>query len=1045
MIRSLVDFALRNRVLVLGLGVGLLIWGIISFHNLPVEAYPDVADKYVWVITQWPGRAAEEVEQQVTIPIETQLNGVGHLTHLRSTSLAGLSFITVLFDDQSDNLQNRQQVLEKLTLVTLPPGINPQIGPDFSPAGQIYFYTLQSTNPKYDIMDLKALQDWVVFKNLMSVPNVAAVSIFGGQTREYQVQIDPDKLVSYGLTMAQVEQALANNNLNGGGSFIEKGQQAYNVRAVGLMQNTDDIGQTVLNTKNGTPVRVRDIAVVTQGPKIRLGRLGKAIRREDGRVIDNDDVVEGIVQMRKGAEAEAVLRDLDKKVRFLNERVLPKGVRIVPHIDRDDLVHLTTHTVLHNLSEGILLVVLVLFFFLGNIRSALVVAITIPFSLFFASILLDLSHIPANLLSLGALDFGMIVEGAAVMVENIQRRLEGWKEGHATIDETIRSAAHEVQRPVFYAIAIIIITYLPIFTLQRVEGRLFKPMAWTVTFALLGALLFSIIMAPVLSTYVFRKGVRAWDNPIVSWVTARYEQTLNWIIVRRHVVLASAVVIFAVTAYLAFGGVIGSEFLPHLDEGSIWARGTLSPSTGPSTGGEVMDRARLIFASFPEVTQVVSQVGRSDDGTDATGFFNIEYFVDLKPRSQWRPQFRGRKELLIDAMDKEVEKIPGVTWGFSQPIADNMEEAVSGVKGELAVKIFGSDLKDLEQKGEEIMEVLRTVPGVADLGLFRVLGQPNVNIVVNREKADRFGINASDIQDAIQTAVGGNPVSQILIGEQRFDLVPRYQEQFRRSVDDIRNIRVAAPSGARVSLGEVTDIKIEDGASMINREGNQRYIAIKYSVRGSDLGSTVEQAMTKVNREIKLPQGYTLEWAGEYESQKRANRRLAIVIPLTILVIMLVLYSMFRSFKWGFLVLLNLGLAPLGGLIALLLTGEHFSVSTGVGFLALFGVSVQTGVVMIEYINQLRARGLSVHEAVVVGSTRRLRPIMMTMLVASLGLLPAAMSHDIGSDSQRPFAIVIVGGLLTELFLSLVLLPAFYAWMAGPNDVLPEEAEEVTE
>src|SRR5271165_3701118 len=494
MIRSLVDFALRNRVLVLGLGVGLLIWGIISFHNLPVEAYPDVADKYVWVITQWPGRAAEEVEQQVTIPIETQLNGVGHLTHLRSTSLAGLSFITVLFDDQSDNLQNRQQVLEKLTLVTLPPGINPQIGPDFSPAGQIYFYTLQSTNPKYDIMDLKALQDWVVFKNLMSVPNVAAVSIFGGQTREYQVQIDPDKLVSYGLTMAQVEQALANNNLNGGGSFIEKGQQAYNVRAVGLMQNTDDIGQTVLNTKNGTPVRVRDIAVVTQGPKIRLGRLGKAIRREDGRVIDNDDVVEGIVQMRKGAEAEAVLRDLDKKVRFLNERVLPKGVKIVPHIDRDDLVHLTTHTVLHNLSEGILRGVVVVFWLLGNVGCAVVGAITIPFSLFFASILLDLSHIPANLLSLGALDFGMIVEGAAVMVENIQRRLEGWKESsHASTDETIRAAAHEVQRPVFYAITIIIISYLPIFTLQRVEGRLFRPMAWTVAFALLGALFFSIL------------------------------------------------------------------------------------------------------------------------------------------------------------------------------------------------------------------------------------------------------------------------------------------------------------------------------------------------------------------------------------------------------------------------------------------------------------------------------------------------------------------------------------------------------------------------
>ena len=1045
MIGFLVNFALRNRILVLSLGALLLIWGIISFHNLPVEAYPDVADKYVWVITQWPGRAAEEVEQQVTIPIETQLNGVGHMTHLRSTSLAGLSFITVIFDDESDNLQNRQQVLEKLTLVNLPPGLNPQIGPDFSPAGQIYFYTLQSTNPQYDVMDLKALQDWVVYKHLMSVPNVAAVSIFGGQTREYQVQIDPDKLVAYGLNMAQVEQALANNNVNGGGSFIEQGQQAYNVRAVGLMQNTEDVGATVLTAKNGTPVRIRDIAVVTQGPKIRLGRLGKAIRHDDGRVTDNNDVVEGIIQMRKGAEAEAVLRDIDRKVEFLNTRVLPKGVKIVPHIDRDDLVHLTTHTVLHNLTEGILLVVLVLFFFLGNVRSALLVAATIPFSLFFASILLDLRHIPANLLSLGALDFGMIVDGAVVMVENIIRRIEAHVGTHETIDETIRAAAHEVQRPVFYAILIIIISYLPIFTLQRVEGRLFKPMAWTVTFALMGALVFSILMAPVLASYIFRRGVKEWRNPAMGWLTARYESTLTWIMARRKFALVAAIVIFAATFFLATGGVIGSEFLPHLDEGSIWARGTLSPSIGPGAGGQVMDQARLIFAGFPEVTQVVSQIGRSDDGTDATGFFNTEYFVDLKPRSEWRPQFRGRKELLIEAMDKEVEKIPGVTWGFSQPIADNMEEAVSGVKGELAVKIFGSDLEDLEEKGEEIMAVMRTVPGVADLGLFRVLGQPNVNIVVNREKADRFGINASDIQDAVQTAVGGNPVSQILVGEQRFDLVPRYQQQFRSSVDDIRSIRILAPSGERVSLGEVTDIKVEDGASMINREGNQRYIALKYSVRGRDLGSTVEEAMMKVNRQVKLPQGYTLDWAGEYESQKRADRRLAIVIPITLLVIMLVLYSMFRSFKWGFLVLFNLGMAPLGGLLALWITGTHFSVSSGVGFLALFGVAVQTGVIMVEYINQLRARGQSAQDAAMHGAMRRLRPILMTMLVATLGLLPAAMSHGIGSDSQRPFAIVIVGGLLTGLCLSLVLLPTFYTWVARPTDVLPEEAEEVTE
>ena len=1044
MIRFLVDFALKNRMLVLALGVALAIWGIISFHNLPVEAYPDVADKYVWVITQWPGRAAEEVEQQVTIPIETQMNGLGHLTHLRSTSLAGLSFITAIFDDESDNLQNRQQVLEKLTLVNLPPGLNPQIGPDFSPTGQIYFYTLQSTNPKYDIMDLKALQDWVVFKHLMSVPDVAAVSIFGGETREYQVQVDPDKLVAYGIAMAQVEQALTANNVNGGGSFIEKGQQAYNIRAVGLMQTTDDIGATVLKVQNGTPIRVRDIAVVTEGPKIRLGKLGKAIRHADGTVIDNDDVVEGIVQMRKGAEAEAVLHNIDLKVDFLNQHVLPPGVKIVPHINRDDLVHLTTHTVLHNLTEGILLVVIVLFFFLGNIRSALIVAVTIPFSLFFASILLDLRHIPANLLSLGALDFGMIVEGAAVMVENIQRRLE-IRTGHGSMDETIRAAAHEVQRPGFYAILIIILSYLPIFTLQRVEGRLFRPMAWTVAFALLGSLLFSILLAPVLASLIFRKGVKAWDNPAVRWITSSYERTLDWIMARRMVALVALIVILSVSLYLAAGGVIGSEFLPHLDEGSIWARGTLAPSTGPSEGMRVMDQARVIFASFPEVTQVVSQVGRSDDGTDATGFFNTEYFVDLKPRAQWRPQFRGRKELLIDAMDKEVEKIPGVEWGFSQPIADNMEEAVSGVKGELAVKIFGSDLKDLEKTGEQIMDVMKTVPGVADLGLFRVLGQPNVNIKVDRVKADRYGINASDIQDAVQTAIGGNPVSQILIGEQRFDLVPRYQEQFRSSLDDIKNIRLLAPSGERVSLGALCDITVDDGASMIYREGNQRYIALKYSVRGRDLGSTVEEAMDKVNKQVKLPQGYTLDWAGEYESQKRANHRMAIVIPLTILVIMLVLYSMFRSFKWGLLVLLNLSMAPLGGLLALWITRTHFSVSTGVGFLALFGVSVQTGVIMIEYINQLRARGHSVHEAALLGATRRLRPIMMTMLVASLGLVPAAMSHDIGSDSQRPFAIVIVGGLLTELALSLVLLPTFYTWVAKPMDILPEEEEGLSE
>jgi len=1042
MIRFLVDFALRNRLMMLSLGALLLVWGIISFHKLPVEAYPDVADKYVWVITQWPGRAAEEVEQQVTIPIETQMNGLPHLTHLRSISLSGLSFVTILFDDESENLVNREQVFERLSLVNLPSNLNPQLGPDFSPTGQVYFYTLASTNPLYDTMELKRLQDWVVFKQLMSVPDVAAVSIFGGETREYQVRVDPEKLVAYGISIGQVEQALAANNVNAGGSYIEQGQQALNVRAVGLMRNVDDIGATVLKAQGGTPVRVRDIAVVTQGPKIRLGKLGKVIHHDDGKVVDDDNVVEGIVQIRKGAESDAVLEALHAKVKYVNEHVLPPGVKIVSHLDRSDLIRYTTHTVLHNLTEGIILVVVVLFLFLGNARSAFIVALTIPFSLLFASILLDLRHIPANLLSLGALDFGMVVDGCVVMIENILRHLESDANTHQSMMDTIRDAAHEVQRPVFYAIIIIITAYLPIFTLQRVEGRLFRPMAWTVAFALLGALVFSILLAPVLASFFFGSRMKEWRNPVLAWLTDNYRKHLRWAMQHKGVTLGSGVLVLGLTILLAFSGIIGSEFLPHLDEGAIWARGTLPPSTGPSEGIRIMDQARIAFARFPEVTQVVSQVGRSDDGTDPTGFFNTEYFIDLKLRKEWRPQFHGRKDLLIDALDKEVEKIPGVIWGFSQPISDNVEEAVSGVKGELAVKIIGPNLKQLEAKADEIMAVMSAVRGIQDLGVFRVLGQPNVNLTVDRAKADRYGINVVDVQDAIETAVGGKAVSQILKGEQRFDLVVRYQEPYRRSVEDIANIRILAPSGERVSLGQLCNIEVQDGASMIYREGNSRYIAIKYSVRGRDQGSAVEEAINKVAGQVKLPAGFTLDWTGEYESQKRANRRLAVIVPITILGIALILYAAFHSFKWAGLILLTLAIAPIGGLLALLVTGTHFSVSSGVGFLALFGVSVQTGVIMLEYINQLRARGAPAFDAAAEGAVRTLRPVMMVMLVATLGLLPAALSHDIGSDSQRPFAIVIVGGLITDLFLSVILLPTLYVVIARPDDVLPAPEEE---
>ncbi len=1048
MIRYLIDFALRNRILVLSVAIVLFVWGIISFHNLPIEAYPDVADTYTQIITQWPGHAAEEVEQQITVPLEVQLNGVAHMTHLRSVSLAGLSVITIIYDDETTTLNARQEVIDRLQLVTLPQGVTPGLGPDYSPTGQIMFYTLESTNPKYDVMELKTLNDWYVVNQLKSVPNVVDVNPFGGPTREYQVQIDPGKLVAYGLSLGQVEQALAANNTNAGGGFIERGEQALNVRAVGLMQTTDDIASTLVKVQNGTPVRVRDLGVVVQAPKVRLGQLGKTVRREDGTVVNDDDVVEGIVLLRKGAEADATLDALHEKVAQLNDHQLPAGVKLVPHLDRSDLVHYTTRTVLRNLTDGVLLVTLILFLFLGNVRSALIVTITIPFALLFAAILLDLSHIPANLLSLGALDFGMVVDGSVVMIENILRHAE-YGRGKKTFIELIGTAAHEVQRPVFFARVIIIVSYLPIFTLQRVEGRLFRPMAWTVAFALLGALLFALLVAPVLCTLLFKDEIKEWRNPVFHWLQQRYGRLLEWCFSHLKLTLGLGVAALAGMLLLGFSGAIGSEFLPHLDEGAIWVRGTLAPSTGPSAGIALSRAARRALARFPEVKQIVSQVGRPDDGSDASGFYNTEFFVDLLPRSRWRVEFKTKDDL-IAAMDAELNKFAGVDWNFSQPISDNVEEAVSGVKGELAVKLFGTDLKTLEAKANEIQDVMRKVPGVADLGTFQVRGQPNVNLVVDRAVADRFGINVSDVQDAVETAVGGKAVSQILIGEQRYDLTVRYQEPFRKTVEDIANIRILAPSGERVSLGQLCQIKLEDGASSIYREGNSRYIAIKYSVRGRDLGSTVRQAIEEVRQNVKLPEGYHLDWTGEYESQQRANRRLAVIVPITLLLMSFILYSAFDSWKWVGLILAVVALSPLGGMLSLLLTGTHFSVSSGLGFLALIGVSVEIGVIMVEYINQLRTRGMSPREAAREGAILRLRPIMMTMLVATLGLLPAAMSHDIGSDSQRPFAIVIVGGLVVELFISIVMLPTLYIFWARRNDKLPppeisflEEGEHV--
>ena len=1052
MIRALVDFALKSRWLVLGAVVVLTAWGVFSFRNLPVEAYPDVANNYVQIITQWPGRSAEEIERQVTVPVEIQMAGIPHLMHLRSTTLAGLSSLMLIFDDGTTSDLNREHVLERLSQVNLPANLTPQMGSDWSPVGQIYWYTVESTNPAYDVMEKKTLEDWTLEKSFKSVKGVVDVSSFGGPTKEYQVHLDPEKLVSYGLSIAQVEQQLANNNSNGGGSFIEEGSQQINVQTLGLFTSVQDIANTFVKAANGTAVKIGDLGTVQQGPKIRLGQIGRSWHHtENGEdtIVDNPDTVEGIVLLQKGDDSDPVLQAIHEEVTKLNgdkghPGILPKGVKVVPFLDRSDLVKYTVETVEHNLTEGMILVSIILFLFLGNVRGAIVVALTIPFALLFASICLDLSHIPANLLSLGALDFGMVVDGSVVMIENIVRHLAHTDDTRTPIQK-IRDAAHEVQRPVFYARGIIIASYLPIFTLQAVEGRLFRPMAWTVTFALIGALIFAMLIAPVVASMLYRKGAKEWQNPIMEWLTVRYRRAVHSAIMHRNWTMGISTVLFLIAVYLLVGGPIGSEFLPHLDEGSIWVRGTLPPSEGPTTSIDFTHKARLVMASFPEVTEVVSQTGRPDDGTDTAGFFNTEYFVDLKRKEQWRPMFHQDKEKLIAALDDQLEKFPGVIWNYSQPISDNMEEAVSGVKGELAVKLYGDDLRLLEKKAEEIQAQMSTVRGIQDLGIFRIVGQPNLNFRVNRDAAARWGINVSDIQDAIQTAVGANAVTQVQQGEARFDVTLRYEKQYRDTRAAIESVRLVTPSGERVSLGQLTSATTDDGAEQINREGGQRYIAIKYSVRGRDLGSSVEEAIGRVEQNVKLPPGYHLEWAGEYESQKRADKRMTIVVPVTVLAIFLILYTMFRSFKWAMLILVSVVMASIGGPLALFLSGTNLSVSSEVGFLALFGVSVETGVIMIEFINQLRARRRGMEEsdrehiikAAVEGSVLRLRPVMMTMLVATLGLLPAALSHAIGSDSQRPFAIVIVGGLLANLVIGVFLLPTLYVWWASVDDELP--------
>ena len=1021
MIRALVDFALNNRFVVIAVMVLLTLWGVVSFHNLPVEAYPDIADNYVTVITQWPGRSAEEVEQQVTIPVEIQMNGIPHLSYLRSESIFGLSFVIMIFDDSSDNDWNRQKVLERLTQVSLPPGLQPQIGTDWSTVGQIYWYTLRSTNPKYDLMELRSIEDWTLLKEFKSVPNVVDVSDFGGTVREYQVRVDPAKLVSYGLSIGQAEQQLANNNINAGGSFVEVGLQQMNVRTLGLFQSVRDIQQTMLKTQTGTAIRVGDIADVVQGPKIRLGHMARANHMEDGRIIDEPDVIQGVVLLRKGADAGPTLEAIHKKVDQLNNGILPDGVKVVPMLDRADLLHYTLHTVLHNLGEGMILVVIVLLLFLGNVRAALIVALTIPFSLLFASICLDLRKIPANLLSLGAIDFGIIVNGSIVLMEVILARYE--QDPNKVLDEAgTLKAVLEVAKPMFFATLIIITAYLPLFAFESVEKKLFAPMAFAVGFSLLGGLSFALAAIPAMTFVAYRKPGQIWQNPVFGWLHKKYYAQLLQIIRRPKIALYPGIIAAVIAVILAL--TVGREFLPYLDEGSIWVQIEMPPGISIQKATDMARNYRQVVRTFPEVSYVVTQTGRNDDGTDPFTFSHIESSIGLKPYGEWG----GDKQALIARLSNKLkQECPGMSFGFTQPMIDGVYDMIAGAHSELVVKVFGDDLDESRRISADIVNVLNSVKGAADVAVDQEPPLPQLQIKVNRESASRYGINVADVDDLIETAIGGKALSSVFVGDKSYDVNVRFIESARDNPQAISDLTISSPNGGRIPLSDIAEIKVGPGESTIAREMSRRYTTVRLDLRGRALSSFLAEAQRGIESKVKYDhEKFEIVWGGQFENEQRAQSRLAIIIPAVLGLIFLILFAAFGKGRFASIIMLTVPLALLGGFAALHLRGMTLNVSSAVGFIALFGVAVQNGVIMVSNLNRWRASGAPLSSAVLRGASERLRPVLMTAAVAILGLLPAALSHSVGSDVQRPLATVIVGGLITATALTLLVLPAVY-------------------
>ena len=1015
--------ALDQPVLVAVLTVALIGAGIWSLLRLPVDAYPDISPPRVEIVTQWPGHAAEEVERLITVPVETEMNGLAGLKVTRSVSLYGLSNVRLTFEDGTDNYFARQQVFERLPDLSLPEGVSPGVSPLFSPSGLVYRYVIQS--PDRSPMELKTIQDWVLEKQYKSVPGVADMSSLGGLTMQYQVLLDPTRLAGAGLSVSDVATALGANNGNAGGGFYSEGGQFYYVRGIGRLETPDDIGKVVLAVHNGTPILVKDVGEVVIGSAPRLGQFG---------FNENNDAVEGVILMRTGEQAQTVLKKVQAKTAELNASVLPKDVKIKPFYDRSDLIRLTTTTVRDNLLRGMVLVIVVLIFFLYDVRSGLIVAATIPLSLLFAFICLDVKHIPANLLSIGAIDFGILVDGAVFMVENIHRHL-GLQEGKPfSMRAVIAAAASEVDRPIVYAIAVIVAGFLPIYVLSGPSGRLFAPMADTTIFALIGALVITLTVMPVLTGWVLRGGVKEKRNAAFEWMLAWYARGLDWSLSHRRETVIGSLGVFVGSILIALS--LGAEFMPHLDEGALWVRATMPYTISFEESSRIVPQIRAIIRSFSEVTDVTSEHGRPDDATDPTGFFNAEFYVGLKPYGEWGGSHRNKAEL-IEAINQKLIAFPGVTFNYTQPAEDAVDEAETGLKSALDIKIFGPDLNVLEQKGSEIKRVLGGVEGIKELTLVQELGQPSLTVTVDRTRIAQYGLSVADVNALIEAAVGGTAATQVVQGERLFDLVVRLEPQFRETPEQIGNILISTPSGGQVPLREVANLQISNGASFIYRQDNSRYIGVQYSVEGRDLSGAVTDARKRVAAQVKMPPGYRAVWGGEYEEYTASRKQLAVVLPLTLAFIFVLLFGLYGNFSFPMITVIGvLVSAPIGGVLALALTGTPFSVSSGIGFLALFGVSVQTAVVYISYANELRLGGAGIAEATRSAALLRFRPIMMTALVAALGLLPAALSKTVGSDSQRPFALVIVGGLFSRLLIGVLLMPVLYVMVARPDDHL---------